>query len=116
MADIEIRADNCLAETSAEDTLVAFAVSEDEEDGYVLFQIDGAPGSGPVWLEVSDDIFGAHDAIEKLDIADDHVVVTVKPACVARMGMIRAVDIRPGRRAEGWAEAVALLRRIAAAL
>ncbi|MEI4471027.1 hypothetical protein [Frigidibacter sp. MR17.24] len=112
MADIEIRAEICTAETDAENTIVGFAVSEDEEDGYILFQQDGAPGTGPVWLEVSDEIFGAHDAIEAIDIADGLIRVSIRPGLVAKFGMIRDVEVRPAKGVAGWSEARALLRRM----
>ncbi|MEI4486148.1 hypothetical protein V8J36_08085 [Frigidibacter sp. MR17.14] len=112
MADIEIRAEICTAETEAGHCLVGFAVSEDEEDGYILFQQDGPPGTEPTWLEVSDEIFGAPDAVEVLEIGETLIRVSIRPKLVAKFGMVRDVEVRPAKTAEGWAEAKALLRRM----
>jgi len=107
-ADIEIRAAYCEALDEDGEVLAAFATSDDPDDGYALFRQDGAK----LWLEVSDEIFGAHDAIETITVGDDRIALVVRPAMVARLGMIRSVEITPAAEVEGWAEAAALLRRI----
>lgn len=113
MADIEIRAANCVAEIEAEQCVAGFAVSDDPEDGYVLFQKDGAPGAAePLWLEVSDEIFAAPDAIEEITVGELLITLSIKPKLVAKFGMIRTIEIRPGKAAGDWAKAVLLLRRM----
>lgn len=107
-ADIEIRAAYCEALDEDGEVLAAFATSDDPDDGYALFRQDGPK----LWLEVSDEIFGAHDALETISIEDARIAFVIRPAQVARLGMIRSVEITPAAEAEGWAEAVALLRRM----
>ena len=59
-----------------------FATSEDPEDGYVLFE--GLAGGDPakLYVEVSDEIFGAEGAMElRFDVADrggDQVIIADK--------------------------------------
>ncbi len=107
-ADIEIIAAYCEALDEDGEVLAAFAASDDPDDGYALFRLDGAR----LWLEVSDEIFGAHDALEAITVEDARIALVIRPAQVARLGMIRSVEIRPAPGAEDWAEAVALLRRM----
>lgn len=108
MADIEIVAEYCEALDEPDETFAAFAASEDPEEGYALFRREGAK----LWTEVSDEIFGAHDALETVEIGEGRIALAIRPALAARFGMIRSVEIRRGRQAEGWDEAVALLRRL----
>lgn len=107
-ADIEIRAAYCEALDEEGEVLAAFATSDDPDDGYALFRQEGAR----LWVEVSDEIFGAHDALETITIEDARIALVIRPALVARLGMIRSVEITPTEGAEDWAEAVALLRRM----
>ncbi len=106
---IEIIARDCPFETG-EDNFVAFAASDDPEDGYILFRRDAAR----IWLEVSDEIFGAYDAIEAFEITPARIVVTIRTTMAMRFGMIRSVTIRPAKDAEGWDEASAALKALLA--
>jgi hypothetical protein len=63
VADIEIRARAFWTDVEGAEHAVGFAASEDPEDGYVIFE--GRPGDRKgLYLEVSDDIFAAKDAVE----------------------------------------------------
>ena len=82
-ADIEIRARAFWADTEGGEHAVGFAASEDPEDGYVIFE--GRPGDRKgLYLEVSDEIFAAKDAVEGVSFSDAGFVLTIRTAMQAR--------------------------------
>ena len=92
MADIEIRARAFWTDTEGGDHAVGFAASEDPEDGYVVFE--GKPGDRKgLYVEVSDEIFAAKDAVEAVAFSDEGFVLTIKPAMQAKLGMVREVAV-----------------------
>jgi hypothetical protein len=113
-ADIEIKARAFWTDTEGGEHAVGFAASEDPEDGYVIFE--GKPGDRKgLYLEVSDDIFAAKDAVEGVTFTDDGFVLTIRPAMQAKLGMVATVAVFvAGDDADGQA-ALAVLRGLVAA-
>ena len=109
MADIEIRARAFWTDTEGAEHAVGFAASEDPEDGYVIFE--GKPGDRKgLYLEVSDDIFAAKDAVEGVEFTADGFVLTIRPSMQAKLGMVGTVAVFvAGDDADGQA-ALAVLR------
>ena len=92
MADIEIRARAFWTDTEGGDHAVGFAASEDPEEGYVIFE--GRPGDRKgLYLEVSDEIFAAKDAVEGVAFSPDGFVLTIRPAMRAKLGMVGEVAV-----------------------
>ena len=86
MADIEIRARAFWTDTEGAEHAVGFAASEDPEDGYVLFE--GVPGDRKgLYLEVSDDIFAAKDAVGDVVFNAGGFTLTIRPEMAAKLGM-----------------------------
>jgi hypothetical protein len=108
-ADIEIRARAFWTDTEGGEHAVGFAASEDPEDGYVIFE--GKPGDRKgLYLEVSDDIFAAKDAVEGVEFTADGFVLTIRPSMQAKLGMVGTVAVFvAGDDADGQA-ALAVLR------
>ena len=91
-ADIEIRARAFWADTEGGEHAVGFAASEDPEDGYVIFE--GRPGDRKgLYVEVSDEIFAAKDAVEAVVFNDLGFVLTIKPSMQAKLGMVGEVAV-----------------------
>lgn len=116
MADIEIRAQAFWADTEGTETAVGFAESEDTDDGYVLFE--GVPGDAAgLYVEISDEIFGAKDALERVVFSDAGFLLTVKADMMAKLGMVRDVQVFiDAGDADGQAALAALKGLLAAAL
>ncbi|NBE06900.1 hypothetical protein [Paragemmobacter ruber] len=111
MADIEIRARAFWTDVEGDSLAVGFAASEDPEDGYVVFE--GRPGDRKgLYLEVSDEIFAAKDAVEAVTFTEAGFVVAIRPAMMAKLGMVGevAVFVDAGD-ADGHA-ALAVLRQV----
>ena len=64
MADIVVKAAYGSVVEDEGMLFVGFAAGEEEDEGYVLFR--QPLGGGPVWFEVSDEAFGAEDAVERV--------------------------------------------------
>lgn len=114
MADIIIRA---LYGSVVEDEgqlFVGFAEGEDEDEGYVLFR--QPVGGGPVWFEVSDEAFGAEDAVEAVTSSAKGIEVSLKPALAATFGWARSVAVRIGPDCEDAAPALDALRTMLGAV
>jgi len=91
-ADIEIRARAFWTDTEGDEHAVGFAASEDPEDGYVIFE--GRPGDRKgLYLEVSDDIFAAKDAVEGVEFTSGGFVLTIRAAMQAKLGMVGTVAV-----------------------
>ncbi len=105
MADITIRAAYASVVEDDEEGLlfVGFAEGEAEDEAYVLFRqhLTG----GPVWFEVSDESFGAEDAIERVIAGPKGLEITLKPALAGRFGWAGSVSVKAGPACEGRDEA-----------
>ena len=110
MADITIKA---LYGSVVEDEgqlFVGFAAGEEEDEGYVLFRqpLDG----GPVWFEVTDEGFGAEDAVERVHAGSKGLTITLKPDRAATFGWACSIEVRIGPDCEDAAPALAALREM----
>ena len=87
---------------------VGFAEGEDADEPYVLFRqpVEG----GPVWFEVSDESFGAEDAVEALEFHADRIEITIAAAKVATFGFLARVVVHIGPDCDSGPEATAALR------
>lgn len=111
MADIEIRARAFWTDVEGDSLAVGFAASEDPEDGYVVFE--GRPGDRKgLYLEVSDEIFAAKDAVEAVAFTDEGFVVTIRPSMQAKLGMVAEVAVFVGAEDADGQAALAVLRRL----
>lgn len=108
-ADIEIRARAFWADTEGGEHAVGFAASEDPEDGYVIFE--GRPGDRKgLYLEVSDEIFAAKDAVEDVAFNEGGFVLTIRPAMQAKLGMVATVAVFVAAEDADGQAALAVLR------
>lgn len=113
MADIEIRARAFWTDVEGDSLAVGFAASEDPEDGYVVFE--GRPGDRKgLYLEVSDEIFAAKDAVEAVEFTAEGFVLTIRPAMAAKLGMVHAVAVYVGADDDDGQAALAVLKRLVA--
>lgn len=95
--------------------VVAFTASDDPEDGYVFVQQDMADPKAPLYLEVSDEIFGGYDALEGITFGDGLITLTIRPAMVMRFGAVSRVQIRFDAATEGGHEAAIALQAMLSA-
>ena len=109
MADISIKAAYASVVEDDEDAMlfVGFAEGEAEDEAYALFRQPLA--GGPVWFEVSDDSFGAEDALERVVAGPKGLEITLRPELSARFGWAGSVSIKVGLGCEGRDEAFAAL-------
>jgi hypothetical protein len=93
MADIKIKARAFWTDIENGTTAVGFAASENPDDGYVLFE--GIPGATikTIYVEISDEIFGADNAIETVVFSDAGFTLTLTPRAARRFGMVREVEV-----------------------
>ncbi|MES2144730.1 MAG: hypothetical protein V4516_10325 [Pseudomonadota bacterium] len=94
--------------------VVAFAASDDPEDGYVFVQADITSPAAPLYLEVSDEIFGAFDALEAVHFGDGLIALTIRPAMAMRFGAVSRVLVHWDDATDGGAEAAAALQAMMA--
>ena len=109
MADITIAAAyGSVVEDDEEGCLfVGFAEGEAEDEAYVLFR--QALTGGPVWFEVSDEAFGAEDAVQAVEAGPKGLTVTLRPEKVASFGYAASVEVRIGPGCEDAAPALEAL-------
>ncbi len=114
MSDLELHA--AFGSVTEDDgaRVVAFAVTDDAEDGYVFVQQDMADPSAPLYLEVSDEIFGAFDALEAVTFADGLITLTLRADMVMRFGAVARVHVHWNDKTDGGAEAAEALRAMTA--
>lgn len=109
MADITIRAAyaSVVEDEEEEQLFVGFAEGEAEDEVYCLFRqpLTG----GPVWFEVTDDSFGAEDALERVVAGPKGLEITLRPALAGRFGWASSVAVKAGPACEGRDEAFAAL-------
>lgn len=108
MADITVKAAYGSVVEDEGQLFVGFATGEDADEGYVLFRqsLDG----GPIWFEVSDETFGAEDAIESAVAGPKGFEVTIRADKRAAFGFAATVAVRVGPGCEDGPEAVAALK------
>jgi hypothetical protein len=109
MADISVNAAYASVVEDDEDGMlfVGFAEGEAEDEAYALFRQPIA--GGPVWFEVTDESFGAEDAIERVSAGAKGLEVVIRPEKVAAFGWAGSVSIKAGPGCEGRDEAFAAL-------
>jgi hypothetical protein len=110
MADIVMKAAYGSVVEDAEEGLlfVGFAAGEDEDEGYVMFR--QPIGGGPVWFEVSDETFGAEEAVERVEVGPKGIEITLAPQKAAAFGFARSVSVRIGAGCEDAEAAIEALR------
>ena len=86
---------------------VGFAEGEAEDEAYVLFR--QPIGGGPVWFEVTDESFGAEDAIEQVTQDARGLSIAIRPEMVAQIGWATHVRVRIGAECESVDDALAAL-------
>jgi hypothetical protein len=105
MADISVQAAYAsIVEDDEEGFLfIGFAQGESEDEAYVLFRqpLEG----GTVWFEVSDESFGAEDAVESATAFDDGLEIVIRPTKLAAFGWASTVSVKAGPDCEGRDEA-----------
>jgi hypothetical protein len=107
MADITINA--AYGSVVEEDgyLFVGFAEGEDEDEAYVLFRQPLA--GGPVWVEVSDETFGAEDAVQSVVAGPRGFTLTIRPDRIAAFGFAASVAVTIGPECEDAGPALAAL-------
>ena len=93
MADIEIRALAFWTHSEGRERAAGFAASEDPEDGYVLFEGEVGHPRDAIYVEVSDEIFGAEGGIEQVTFAPDGFTLALKESLAHKFGMVREVKV-----------------------
>ncbi len=101
MADIEVTAAYGSVVEDEGQLFVGFAEGEEEDEGYVLFR--QAVEGGPVWFEVTDEAFGAEDALE---------AVVPRAEKAAALGWATTIAVRIKAGADGQDEAFAALEQM----
>jgi hypothetical protein len=109
MADISVKAAYTSVVEDDEEGMffVGFAEGEAEDEAYALFRqpLQG----GPVWFEVTDESFGAEDALESVTAGPKGLEIVIRPEKVAAFGWAGSVSIKVGPGCEGRDEAFAAL-------
>jgi hypothetical protein len=107
---IEIKAAYASVVEDDEDGLlfIGFAEGEEEDEPYVLFRQPLA--GGPVWFEVSDESFGATDAVQSVAVTPDGLTITIAPDVVGKFGFATVVTVHIGPDCEDAAEVIDALR------
>lgn len=116
MADIVVKAAYGSVVEDAEEgfLFIGFAAGEEEEEGYVLFR--QALAGGAVWFEVSDEAFGAEDALERVVVGSKGLEISLAPGKQAAFGFAASVAVRIGAECEDAPAAVEALRGMLGAL
>ncbi|MEY4698381.1 MAG: hypothetical protein RIT14_2809 [Pseudomonadota bacterium] len=113
MAEIEVKARAFWTDATGKDIAVGFAASEDPDDGYVLFEGKAGAAAGP-FVEVSDEIFGADEAVERVVFDATGFALSIRAAAAAKLGMVREVRVFVEPEDADGQAALALLRRLLA--
>lgn len=89
---------------------IGFAEGEDEDEAYVLFRrsIQG----GPVWFEVTDESFGAEDAIDSVLDGPEGLEIILRPDKAAAFGWAATVSVKIGPGCEYAQETRQALREM----
>ena len=107
MADITINAAYGSVVEEEGELFVGFAEGEDADEGYVLFRQSLA--GGPVWLEVSDETFGAEDAVERVERTAAGLTIVLRAERRAAFGWAGTVAVRIGPACEDAGPAIEAL-------
>ncbi|MFN7225149.1 MAG: hypothetical protein ACK4MS_14125 [Paracoccaceae bacterium] len=109
MADITIRAAYASVVEDDEDGLlfIGFAEGEEEDEPYCLFR--QPIGGGPVWFEVSDEDFGAEDAIEHIALHETGLEISIRVADAAKFGWATSISVLIGPDTEDADQALTAL-------
>lgn len=109
MADISLKAAYASVVEDDEDGMlfVGFAEGEAEDEAYALFRQPLA--GGPVWFEVTDESFGAEDAVQSVTAGPKGLDIVIRPGKEAAFGWAGSVQIKAGPGCEGRDEAYAAL-------
>ncbi|MFZ1340451.1 MAG: hypothetical protein WAS26_15530 [Paracoccaceae bacterium] len=108
MADIVVKAAYGSVVEDEGMLFVGFAAGEEEDEGYVLFR--QSLGGGPVWFEVSDEAFGAEDAVERVVGGPKGLEIAIAPGKLAAFGFAGSVAVRIGPQCEDATAALESLR------
>ena len=106
MADITVKAAYPTVADEDGQRFVGFVTADDE--GYALFR--QPLGGGPVWFEVSDETFGAEEAVERVEVGAKGIEITLAPQKAAAFGFARSVSVRIGAGCEDAEAAIEALR------
>jgi Immunity protein 10 len=114
MSDLDLHA--AFGSVTEEDgaRVVAFAASDDPEDGYVFVQQDMIDPKAPLYLEVSDEIFGGYDALEAVQLGEGLITLTIRPDMEMRFGAVAKVHVHWNAATDGGAEAAKALATMTA--
>jgi hypothetical protein len=110
MADITIKAAYGSVVEDEGHLFVGFAEGEEADEGYVLFR--QPLGGGPVWFEVSDETFGAEDAVQSVLAGPGGLEIALRPERIAVYGFAGSVGVRIGPGCEDAGPALAALRQM----
>lgn len=104
MADLVVKA--AYATVADDDGLRFIGFVDALDEAYALFRqpLTG----GPVWFEVSDEDFGAEDAIAAISVTDGSLEITLRPELAGRFGYAASVAVRL-KSCEGGDAALAAL-------
>ena len=110
MADIVVTAayGSVVEDTEEGFLFIGFAEGEEEDEGYVLFRQPLA--GGPVWFEVSDEAFGAEDALERVAMGPTGLEITLMAGKQAAFGFASTVAVKIGPGCEDAETALEALR------
>lgn len=112
MADIEIRALAFWTHAEGRERAAGFATSEDPEDGYVLFEGEVGHPRDAIYVEVSDEIFGAEGGIDSVAFAPDGFTLRLKPSMAAKFGMVQEVKVLVEPKDDDGQHALKVLREL----
>jgi hypothetical protein len=112
MADISVKAAYASVVEDEEEgfLFIGFAEGEAEDEAYVLFRQPLA--GGPVWFEVTDESFGAEDALQSVTAGAKGLEIVIRPDKVAGFGWAQSVAVKAGLGCEGRDEAFAALAKM----
>ena len=107
MADILVKAAYASVVEDEGQLFIGFAEGEEEDEAYVLFRqaIEG----GLVWFEVTDEAFGAEDALASVTAGPSGLEITIAPDKTSRFGWAGSVSVKIEADCEGREEAYAAL-------
>lgn len=116
MADIVVKAAYAsVVEDDEEGFLfVGFAEGEAEDEAYALFRQPLV--GGPVWFEVTDENFGAEDALQSVIAGPKGLEIVIRPEKVAAFGWAGTVSIKAGPGCEGRGDAYTALAEMLGAV
>ncbi len=110
MADVTVDAAYASVVEDDGQLFIGFAEGEDADEAYILFR--QPVGGGPIWFEVTDETFGAEDAVETVEFGPAGIEITIAAGKVAAFGYVRHVSVRIGPDCECAPEAMVALRQM----